>query len=231
MNVIQMLRPFLVKLLTLCAIITFCRCSYIKNNYGEHCNSHAYLQRMLNQHISSRFHRNAPVRMAVIPFTVPANLSAIDSERAGLGNKLAWQLHAALLSTGEIPIVEVFNREDWPGKREEFFTGNFGALSIAREAAYDLVLVGMLEQQKNLDQITAYTKIMDVDSGITVWYGKTTVTSIRRDLDNWYDTFWLDDKDPAQFYSESTLNKISTCIAQAVINEEELIQEQFIKGN
>src|SRR4051812_36516187 len=130
-----------VKILTALAGFCLCSCSFLYNRYAESCNSHAYLQRGLYAYINSRYHYNSPVRMAIIPFSVPANISADNSERPGLGNELAWKIHAQLLATGQIPIVEVLNRQDWPNKKEEFFTGNFGAIAMAREAGYDLLMV------------------------------------------------------------------------------------------
>jgi len=166
--------------------------------------------------------------MAIIPFSVPANLSAMNAEQTGLGNDLAWQIHALLLDSGEVPIVEVLNRQDWPAKKEEFFTGNFGALSMAREAGYDLVMVGLVEKQNSLSTLSAYSKILDVDSGVTVWYGKTTAFTRRRDFDNLSWNFRMSNEDPSLFYTGTLIHKTSQCIASAVISdeEEELEEEQ-----
>lgn len=213
-----------VRILTLLAICLVSGCSIIYDYVGESCNSHAYTQIPIREHINARFHLNAPVRMAVIPFSVPANLSASSDEQPGLGNELAWQVQAKLLKTGDVPIVEVFNRQDWPGKKAEFFTGNYGALAMAREAGYDMVMVGLVEKTTSLNALTVYTKILDVDSGITVFYGQEIVHSQRRRLDDIADTFWIIDKDPSLFYNRQMMNKASECIVTSVTSypDEEL---------
>jgi len=152
-------------------------CAHKGSHYEKQCNSRAYLQNDLQSYISSRFPSSSPVRMAIIPFSVPANVAAFDAERPGLGNELAWKVHASMLGQNIVPIVEVFNRQDWPGKKEEFFTGNFGAIGYAREAEYDLVMVGLLENMQNLNQMSAFTKIIDTDSGVTAWYSRSVVSA------------------------------------------------------
>lgn len=165
--------------LTLLALCFFSGCSsYVKGLrqlYQDPCKNRAYVRLVLEDYLSRRFHSRSPVRVAVVPFSTPANLSADGLLRPGLDNELAWELHAGLLESGRLPMVEVFNRLDWPGKREEFFTGNFGAISLAAEAGYDLVLVGYLDDIRKLDRFTAYAKLIEVESGITIWYGKSTL--------------------------------------------------------
>ncbi|MCB0340129.1 MAG: hypothetical protein KDD53_11020, partial [Bdellovibrionales bacterium] len=137
----------------------------------------------LNEYISKRFPLKAPVRMAVIPFSVPANLSGYSDEHPSVGSKLAWKIHSLLLTTGRVPIVEVFNRQDWPGKKEEFFVGNFGAISNALEAEYDLVLIGYVEPLSTSHGMTIYSKVIDVDGGITVFYGRIDANTVVDDID------------------------------------------------
>jgi hypothetical protein len=196
-------------------------CSYIYGRYGETCNSHAYLNRVLNEHISSRFYKHAPVRLAIIPFSTPANLSVRNAESPGLGNEMAWQIHRYLLASEEVPIVEVLNRQDWPAKKDEFFTGNYGALNMARDANYDLVLVGLVEQQKALDTLVVYSKVIDVESGVTVWYGKTRAVTNRREFDDWTWHFGMTSKDPSALYFDTLIDKTSQCIVKAVLNQDE----------
>lgn len=219
MNRKSWLAKFSVKVLTLLATFTLASCSWVYNHYGESCKSHAYLNRVLGEHISSRFYNHAPVRMGIVPFSVPANLSVRNGEFPGLGNQMAWQIHQNILDSGQVPIAEVLNRQDWPSKKDEFFTGNYGALAMAREAGYDLVLVGLVEQQKELDTMTAYSKILDVESGITVWYGKTVTSSNRDDLDNLSWNFRMSNYEPATMHYDSLIYKSSKCIVRAIIND------------
>ncbi|RMD83908.1 MAG: hypothetical protein D6808_07875 [Candidatus Dadabacteria bacterium] len=142
--------------------------------HSETCNIHAYVKTDLDSYITSRFPKNSPVRLAVIPFTVPANFTGYGAGRKNLGTELAAAMQRRILEKELVPIAEVFNREYWPGKEGEFFSGNFGALAQAREAGYDLVLVGLVDNLSSLNAITVYTKIIDVDAGVTLWYGKAT---------------------------------------------------------
>ena len=80
--------------LTLCIFLG--GCSYIDRRYAEPCKSRAFIKTDIEQFITSRFSSKAPVRLAIIPFSAPANLSGEDSETPGIGNELAWRLHQEL---------------------------------------------------------------------------------------------------------------------------------------
>jgi len=121
--------------------------------------------------------------MAIIPFSTPANLSWSNGENQGLGRELAWKMHAEFLTNQAMPIVEVFEREDWPGKKNEFYAGNFGSIAQAREAGYDLVLIGLVEPMRGVNTLTVHTKIIDADAGITIWYGTAKVEMEKSQID------------------------------------------------
>jgi hypothetical protein len=210
-----------VKFLTLFASFTLASCSLIYERYAESCKTHAYINQELQQFITSRFHYNSPVRMAIIPFSVAANLTAKDSERPGLGNEIAWQVQAQLLESKAVPIVEVFNRQDWPYKKEEFFTGNFGGIDMAREAGYDLIMIGYVEPQNSIYEITSFVKILDAESGVTVYYGKVLAETTRPKMDDVADTLLMGDKVPALTFAHELEEKISTCIGEAVLADSE----------
>ena len=191
---------------------------------NDSCKSRAYKRVILSDYINKRFDRKAPVRMAVVPFSVPANLAQISDQQPGIGNKLAWQLHSELLSNEAVPIVEVFNRQDWPRKSEEFYTGNFGAISLADQAGYDLVLVGMVQDLKYQGSMSAEAKLIEVSSGITVWYGQSTVETdapqyerdqIREDLIGDYVP-----RKPSAIPINDLVDMMSGCIASNLLAEE-----------
>jgi len=211
-----------VKFLTLLAAsLLAVGCAYIRDHMEETCKSHAHVRMILSDYLSRRFHTNSPVRLAIIPFSVPANLAAQSAEREGTGDKLAWLIHQDLLHSDSVPIVEVLNRPDWPGKKEEFFTGNFGAISMAREAGYDLVMVGFLEPMRSTDQMVTHSKIIEVASGITVWYGTVTAVSNRRDVADAWALTTITQERPDLLYYEPLLEKLAYCISQAVTSEKE----------
>lgn len=213
-------RSVIVNFLTLCTVLSFGGCALIEERYGERCNSHAYIQEHLANYINQRFPSASSVRTAIIPFSVPANLASHSSERPGLGSQIVWKIHAAMLRTAAMPIVEVLNREDWPGKKEEFFTGNFGAIAAAREAGYDLALVGYMEGLRGTDSVTVYTKIIDVEAGITIWYGKTTVTGRRAELGRAAGALPFNDHDPSQLYFAQLFDRLGRCVVAAIVDED-----------
>ncbi len=194
-------------------------CSLINDRYGETCKTRAYTRTILSDYVSTRFVSGSPVRMAIIPFSSPANISMNSIERPGVGNELAWNVHARMLGTDTVPIVEMLNRQDWPGKKEEFFTGNFRAIEYARAAGYDLVMVGAVDEMRSLDSVSAYTKVIDTEAGITVWYGKTDVNTRRDDLNEFTSTIGLTKKRPDLLYTDDLYNKLAKCIVKAVTSE------------
>lgn len=209
-----------VTVLTLAVGLT--RCTYIQRHYVDPCNSRAYVGNDLAMYLNKRYHSNAPVRVGIIPYSVPANLSPSGGpDLPSFGSTLAWKLHQELISSGDIPVVEVFNRQDWPGKKEEFFTGNFGAISLGREAGYDLVMVGYVEPVRSIDSLSSYTKLIDVESGVTVYYGKNTATTYRPEMAGTLDSLWLKSKDPSESYLGNMTESLARCIIHGVRAAEE----------
>jgi len=191
-------------------------CAYIERRYAEPCKSHAYIAIDVRQYLNSRFNSNSQVRLGVVPYAVPANLSFRSTQDPGLGFDLAREIQSELLPTGTVPIVEVFNRTDWPAKNEEFFTGSFGAIALARDAGYDLVMTGYVEPLRSLDTMAAYTKIIEVESGITVYYGKSIVTTRRPEWDDMRASLWFGKEVPNQHYIPDLVTGLSRCIVHGV---------------
>lgn len=210
-----------------CAILLTCllgtsSCSFLGRHAGEWCNTRAYVRTDLESFMDQRFTPKSPIRTGVIPFVVPANLAARSAQQPGLGNQLAWSVHRELLESGVFPILEVLNREDWPRKTEEFFTGNFGALAYARDAGYDLIVVGSLEPLARVDTWKIHTKIIEVASGITLWYGTTTAYTSRADMLEVSSTLGLTDRRPDLLYSQAIREKIASCIAYDMLHDPEV---------
>ncbi len=124
--------------------------------------------------------------MAVFPFEVPETFAPAGNESLHFGRELARKFHAELLGRKLVPIVELFNRDRWPGKRAEFFTDNNGAIELARQAGYDLALVGYMEEIKDDRSIVVYTKVIDTESRITLWHAKSTVVSHAREVNKFF---------------------------------------------
>ena len=198
-------------------LLTLAGCStmreYTRSSTQESCTAHAYLRSPVVDHIRARFPTNAPVRLAIVPFTVPENYSAPRNGVPGVGFDIARRVQARMLGEPVVPIVEVLNREDWPNKKDEFYSGNYGALSQAREAGYDLVLVGMVDAQRSMTDITSYAKLIEVESGMTLWYGRLDVGTMRDSWDSARAQFGVTDRMPNRIYFEELLEELAACVA------------------
>lgn len=210
-----------VKSLTVILLLTMQSCTLIgkvmEKPFQESCHSHAFAQAILEDYISSRFVPNSPVRLAVVPASAPANMSYFTNEQPGAGNHLAWKIQQEILNWATVPIVEVLNRQDWPGKKEEFYTGNFGAIRFARDAGYDLVLVSIIEAQKSLDEVSVLTKLIETSSGVTVYYGKTSVTTNRKAYEDQAAPLGFATREPAQIYQNQIFDKAAKCIVEDIM--------------
>ncbi len=136
-----------------------------------------YTDAGLSDYVKDRFHSKQFVRVAIIPFDVPETFAPPGNESLHFGREMARKFQGEFIRTGVLPIVELFNVDRWPGKREEFFEGNYQAMMFARDAGYDLVVVGYLEELRNDEELNVYTKIIDTGNYMTLWYGKTMVYS------------------------------------------------------
>jgi hypothetical protein len=198
-------------------------CTFFETRFGkefqESCQSHAYTQIPILEFISKRYTPNAPVRIGVVPGTAPANMSSLYIEQPSAGNQLAWRIQQDLLNYGQLPIVEVLNRQEWPGKKDEFFTGNFGAIRYAREAGYDIVIVSWIEPMRSPDTMTAFAKAIDVESGTTIYYGKSTAISNRQEYKNSVANLGILRRTPAEFPTSYVMDKLGQCVSQAIMKD------------
>jgi hypothetical protein len=188
-------------------------------NIKESCKNRAHTNLGLSDFISSRFHRGSPVRLGIMPFSVPANLSSYNTEHPGVGNRLAWSVRSHLLGKEEIPIVEVFNRPSLPGHKDEFFTGNFGAISLAREAGYDLVMVGYLEPTRSINTAILHTKIIEVEGGITVWFGESELLSREKTIQSYEDSWFGRGEVPSKVFTNELFDSLAKCAVEGMLAE------------
>lgn len=209
-----------VKVLALSSLAVMTACSLTQRLVSDPCNSRAYVRTVMADYISNRYHSNAPVRLAIIPFSVPANLAGKNSEVPGLGNELAWKIQEDFLASEIFPLVEVLNRQDWPGKKEEFRTGNFGAIAAARDAGYDLVFVGSLDPITSIDTLSATTKLIETESGTTLWFGQSAVRSDTKVINETLDTMMLAKRDPSIIETNQLKDGLAQCIVREVVDEQ-----------
>lgn len=123
-----------------------------------------------------------------------------------------------MLQSHEIPIVEVLNRHDWPGKRDEFFTGNFGAIQTAREAGYDMVLTGIVDPIKSSGRLQASSKVIDTASGVTVWFGQSSVTATKDFMHTLALESGLEGRAPSDTGFNSMVEELSRCVVKGVLD-------------
>ena len=144
------------------------------------CKIRAYLDSGVRDFVSTRYRSHLPVRMAILPFIVPETFAPVGDVSRNFGRELASKFQMALLGTQEISIVELFDRERWPGRKEEFFAGNYKAIQFARDGGYDLLMIGYMEPPINDKDMVVHTKVIDAVNGVTLWHATTTATSYAR---------------------------------------------------
>ncbi len=210
------------RILTLCVLITQAGCSIAYIGKQETCTTRAYIRTPLNRYLNARFDLNAPVRMGIIPFATQANISAWGRELHGLGIQMASTMKNEFLRTGEVPIVELMNRQDWPAKKEEFHAGNFTSIEMARNAGYDLVLTGLLENITEMNELTLQTKVIEVASGMTVWSGKTTIETSKHEYERSRPIVWFKRRraDKLDIYKLS--DELVMCAIDEILLDEEV---------
>ena len=116
-----------------------------------------------------------------MPFWVGETFSANMSKEYDLGDDLARSFQRELIRTEEIPIVEIFHKDRSAIQKGDYRDGNYQALMFARAAGYDLLLLGELLPPTDAGTLVVNTKVINVESGVTLWAGQTTYTSYRRE--------------------------------------------------
>jgi hypothetical protein len=216
MNFIKSVSVTLLTLATFgCAFIS----PLVEEHFQESCQSHAYTQTPLLDYIQNRFRPNSPVRIGVMPAITQANMNHFYYEYMNGGLMLANRIQQDLLNWGTLPIVEVFNRPEWPGKKEEFFSGNFNSIKYARNAGYDFVVVSFVEPMRNTENLSALVRVIDTSSGVSVYYGKSTAHSMRQDYNRTSDAYAFGQEIPSQIPTNDLFEKLGQCVSQAIMKE------------
>lgn len=186
----------------------------------EQCNSRAYLRIPFHEYLRKRFPLYSPVRVGIIPFSTPANLAPRHDDLPGVGNTLVWQLRNELLASGEIPIIEIMDRDAWPEKSREFQTGNYRSIEMARHAGYDLVLVGHVSNARTADSMTVQAKLIEIENRLTIWNGESTVTTNRTERERSIPTRWWLTREPSNLHTNILLDEMAKCLASNLLDEE-----------
>lgn len=195
-------------------------CAWIKPPKTIDCNNRAILRVPLEELLAERFELGAQVRMAVVPFSTPPNMPGTMVGYVDPGVIIASEIQREILHAGVVPIVEVFNRTAWPRKREEFYTGNFGAISRARAAGYDLLLVGELLPTSGMSQVRLLGKLISVSDGVTVWFGETAAESTALSFGPLFKSVYKTREVPNETQVNHLMAEVSSCLVTDLLNEE-----------
>lgn len=184
------------------------------------CKTHSYIKSDIKEFINDRFLRKSPARLGVIPFSVPVSFSTQNINLPGIDLKIASKVKAQLHEYEIAPIIELYNRIAWPGKKDEFFAGNHGAISFARQAGYDLILVGYIDAGKKIGELRAETKVIAVDSGITLYYGSADVDVSKKQHYQSTGEVFGSRRRPDLIMHRPLIDKLAMCIAKDIAKEE-----------
>ena len=187
----SLLSPYLPVVFLTAALVLFLTGCSLTGIPGkkEECKIRTYVDVGLLDYISSRYHSGQAPRIAIIPFEVPETFAPAGKPSINYGRELAHLFHQELLRGNELSVVEIFDRNNWPGKKAEFFTGDYTALQLARNAGYDFLILGYMEEINNESDITILTRAIDLSNNVTVWYARSTVSSNERVLRRTY-SYW-----------------------------------------
>lgn len=188
----------------------------------EECKIHTYIEARLEDYLSSQYGTQKVVRMAIMPFDVPETFAPPGNDSVHYGRELARKFQAELARTGKVTIVELFNRDRWPGKRAEFFVDNSGAIELARNAGYDLVVVGYMEELKDDSSINLYTKIIDTANRVSLWNAKTEARTNARQARNALARLRLDKDRPELFDFPVKTELLAHCTVQRITADDEI---------
>ncbi len=194
-------------------------CSVLDTFNGNECKNRASIDIDLKKYVSKRFPKKDLVRFGIMPLSVPANFTAKSLDNPDFGVILAQKLQSYLLPSGLFSTVEIISKPEWPGKKEEFFSNNLTALSIAKNSGLDIVLLGYLAPQTNLKEMTLYTKIIDVRMGITLFYGETTIYNSHFNETTFEKMFKK--RDPSDFNHTKLTDDLIACHSSFILNDED----------
>lgn len=214
--------PLLLAATLLCFLLCLSACSLLGlPSKSEGCKTWTYAGGSLGDYITQRYHSQQLVRAAIIPFDVQETFAPPGNESRHYGRELARKFQMELSAAEVVPIVQLFNVDRWPGKREEFFEGNYQAIAFARDAGFDLVVVGYLEELRNDEELVLYTKVIDTSNYVTIWSGKTVSFSRARRLNKALEQTRLLKDRPDLFDFPERTNELTTCTLAGVLGEGE----------
>lgn len=203
----------------LCFAIFTSSCSSIAGPAQVHdCKMHAYINAVFPDYIKSRYNNMIRVRLAVLPFDVPESFASNGAYAPNYGLDIARDLVGELYRSGQVSIVELLNRDRWPGKKEEFFTGNYGAIQIARDAGFNFVMVGQMAAIQDSKQLRFYSKLIDTTNSMTIWYGQTEIATSEPAVRRMLTELTLAHAEPSQLDFAGRVLEFASCTVNEIFN-------------
>ena len=190
----------------------------------EQCKVRTYINYPLRTYISARYGDKNPVRTMILPFVVPESFTGANQDIPNFGKEIAAEFAAQLREAGVLPIVELYNVDRWPGRREDFSTGNFQAINLARNAGFDFLLVGYLEDLKADDTFNVQIKLIDISNNITLNHSLLKATSKDRLWRREIGRSILVQDVPAIYSFPEITDEAARCGVEALLNEESIPQ-------
>lgn len=168
-------------------------------------------------YIRRQYGSRSPVRVAVMPFDVPESFAFQGTASVNYGRTLASKFQRAFLQTEELSIVELFDRDNWPGKSDEFFAGNYGAMKLARDAGYDVVVLGRMNDIVDGRNLAVNVKIIDLNTSITLWFGEITAYTHEKLIREAMSKAGVSKEKHEDFQFEERTDELANCAAESAI--------------
>ena len=197
-------------------LISFTACAFIDITENETCKNHANINIKLKKYLTDRYKSKNLVRLGIFPFSVPANFTAKSLDKLDYGTMLAQKLQPTLLSLGIFQTAELLDYQEWSGKKEEFFSNNLLAIEIGKNIGLDFIVVGYLAPYNHIEKMTVYSKIIDVNTGMTVFYGETTAYNNYLNERKEKASFGLIEYKPSDFKLDDFTDKLMQCHSDLV---------------
>jgi len=183
------------------------------------CKNRAYIHIPVEEYINERYSSSPLVRVALVPFEVPASFSRNIAGWMNFQEEITQSLHVKLLESGKFQLLEIFKTH--PLRKDDFITGNYEITELAKQAGYDLLLVGQVGNLSGVTQLSGTAKLIDVNTGITVWYGQSQVGKVsystsRRDA---FGVFGRDRPDYMPF--RLLADQFTSCLVENIFSEED----------
>ena len=187
------------------------------------CKMRTHINVGLQDYLSSRFHSPKVPRVGILPFLVQETFASSARPDLHQGRMFAQMVKLELVSQADdLGVIEFFDVDIGPDKKEDFERGNYIAIETARRAGYDLVVIGKMAEIRNEHDIEVTIRIIDTANNVTLWHSKNILYSQerewRRSLAN-FAVFGVDDR-PDLFDLPARTAELAKCSVRRILRED-----------